>query len=478
MNPVELLLRARALVTQRPFDLPALAELFATCDGLLESELAAAWAVAHMPHAPVFEWLQHVDPLERDKAVRFAESLGSPGARFLRAMTRDPVERVARRARGAARRLDLRDVAPPDRDGNKLYDRGTPFEVGKWNVSGWSAGYRRPFRVFSSRTIKVSGPTKPLKLGSRGALLAALNLTEDDVRRLSRPVGGKGSGYVEFQIPKRNGMRTIAAPKQKLKQAQRWLLDNLFAPLPLHAAAHGFRTGHSILTNAQPHVGAGLVVKLDLQNFFPSVHYRRVEGLLNSYGYAVEVSLTVAQLTTYRPKPPDGRRAWPGVLPQGAPTSPAIANLITRRLDARLTALGKKFGAVYTRYADDLTFSFKERHPQRLGRFLWWVNAVCQQEGFLENASKRRLLRSGSRQEVTGLVVNDKVTVPRHVRRRFKAMLFNIKRNGLAAEARGRNVHEFAAWLQGQAAYIAMVHPELGRKWLAEVKDIVARSRA
>jgi hypothetical protein len=164
------------------------------------------------------------------------------------------------------------------------------------------------------------------------------------------------------------------------------------------------------------------------------------------------------------------------VLPQGAPTSPVIANLISKALDARLTGLSKKWNAQYTRYADDLTFSFKERHPPKLERFLWWVNAICQQEGFIENASKRRLLRSGSRQSVTGLVVNEKVSVPRHVRREFRAILHNVKKNGLAAESRGRK--DFGPWLHGMAAYLAMVHPEQGKKWLAEVKAILKKEGA
>lgn len=120
-----------------------------------------------------------------------------------------------------------------------------------------------------------------------------------------------------------------------------------------------------MITNAKPHVGAGLVVKMDLQDFFPSVHYRRVEGLMNKLGYG-DLSYMLARLTTYRTRLADGRTVQPGVLPQGAPTSPVIANLSSKGLDGRLTGLAKKWGAKYTRYADDLTFSFKERHPPKL----------------------------------------------------------------------------------------------------------------
>ncbi len=475
MNPVEVLLRAKALLASQPLDLPALAELFDAAQPLLESELAAAWVVRHLPHAPLFAWLRHVDPLERRRALEFVSSLGSPGARFLRHLTKDSVNTVAVYARGAVRRLELRDVAPRDRDAEVLFGRGTPFEVGGWNPTGWNAGLWRHRRLQGRvRGAKTKGPT----LGSPAALLQTLGLSEERLRELTRPVSGNSSGYIEFTIPKRRGTRTIAAPKQELKVAQRWLLDEVLSAFPLHDAAHGFRVERSVLTNARPHVGAGLVLKLDLQDFFPSVHFRRVEGLMRHVGYSQAVARLLARLTTYRPRLADGRAAWPGLLPQGAPTSPVIANLICRRLDARLTGLAAKFKATYTRYADDLTFSFREPHPQRLGRFLWWVNAIAQQEGFLENAAKRRFLRQGSRQQVTGLVVNERVSVPRHVRRRFKAIVHNVKRNGLAAEARGRPVAEFAAWLHGLAAYIAMVHPEPGKRWLAEVKACLASAAA
>jgi RNA-directed DNA polymerase len=157
------------------------------------------------------------------------------------------------------------------------------------------------------------------------------------------------------------------------------------------------------------------------------------------------------------------------VLPQGAPTSPAISNLCCRRLDARLSALAKRYGGVYTRYADDLTLSFAVA-PENLGRVLWWVNCICQQEGFFENAKKRSIMRRGGRQSVTGLTVNQKVTLSRDDRRRFKAILNNCKRHGVESQARGRE--NFRGWLEGYAAFAQMVQPELGAKWLAEIAKL------
>jgi hypothetical protein len=217
-----------------------------------------------------------------------------------------------------------------------------------------------------------------------------------------------------------------------------------------------------------------MVVKIDLENFFPTVHFRRVRGLFEAYGYNHEVATTLAALTTHRPKLADGRVVWPGVLPQGAPTSPALANLVCRRLDARLTALAKKFKATYTRYADDLSFSFASP-PEKLGRFLWWVNSICQQEGFAENDPKRRIMRRAGRQIVTGLVVNERPVIPRADRRRFKAILYNCKKHGLASQAHGRA--DFAQWLEGYAAYVRMVQPKLGEAWLREVRALTGAVR-
>jgi retron-type reverse transcriptase len=471
MNPAELILRTRALLKSGKADVKAIAALFAEADGLLELQIAGAWLVRHLPHESVFEWLRAEDPVERRAAAMFVERLGAAGARFLRHLVKDSDGGVSHFASNAVERLGLTDVSPPDRAERKFLPRGTPT----WDPTGWSAGSTRGMPQRLRKEGSWSGlPRSPW--AKSADLLKAIGFRESDLWLTSRPAGARGSFYVEFKIPKRNGFRTLAAPRPRLKGAQRLLLDSFFNALPLHPAAHGFRPNRSIITNAKPHVGAGLVVKMDLQDFFPSVHYRRVEGLMWKLGHTREVARALARLTTYHSKLPNGRSVQPGVLPQGAPTSPVIANLISKGLDGRLTGLAKKWGAQYTRYADDLTFSFKERHPPKLERFLWWVNAICQQEGFIENASKRRLLRSGSRQSVTGLVVNEKVSVPRHVRRRFKAILHNVKKNGLAAEARGRK--DFAQWFRGMAAYLAMVHPEQGKKWLTEVRAILKKESA
>lgn len=154
--------------------------------------------------------------------------------------------------------------------------------------------------------------------------------------------------------------RQISVPTFELKQAQRWIFENILKKLEpeIHDAAHGFRCSitqdglkRSIVTNARPHIGAAVVVNFDLKDFFPSISYPRVKGLFKSLGYSKSASGIFALLCTVTFK---NRQSY---LPQGAPSSPAITNLICCRLDKRLVQIAEELGFVYTRYADDLTFS-------------------------------------------------------------------------------------------------------------------------
>ena len=181
------------------------------------------------------------------------------------------------------------------------------------------------------------------------------------------------------------------------------------------------------------------------------------------------MATTLARLCCYTDRPMQTRMAY---TPQGAPTSPAISNLICRGLDHRLHSLAQKLGGAYTRYADDLTFSFDETPSRGVGRFRWWVNQICQQEGFVVREDKFRVIRASQQQRVTGIVVNDKLSVPRRDRRRFRAILHNCERDGIAAQARGRQ--GFEDYLMGYAAYLNMVHPEDGAELVGRVKALLA----
>jgi hypothetical protein len=215
-----------------------------------------------------------------------------------------------------------------------------------------------------------------------------------------------------------------------------------------------------------------VIVKTDLVDFFPTIHFGRLIGLFEHYGAGREAAEVLAAIVTHRPKLEDGRVAWPSVLPQGAPTSPALSNLVCRRLDARLSALAAKAGAVYTRYADDLTFSFREEPAHGIGHFSWWVSQITGQEGFVENVGKRRILRPAGQMRVTGIVTNTSLSVPRDARRRFRAMLHDCELRGVTKEVTGHD--EPRAYLLGFAAYVAMVQPAAGAKLREEVRRVLA----
>ncbi|MEQ1502248.1 MAG: reverse transcriptase family protein, partial [Myxococcota bacterium] len=236
--------------------------------------------------------------------------------------------------------------------------------------------------------------------------------------------------YHQWTIPKRDGSaRTITAPKSKLKNAQRWLLRNVIDKLPVHRAAHGFLPDRSIVSNALAHAGADLVIKVDLSDFFPTVTFPRVKGLLRRAGLPEPVAILSALIATEPPREVVEFRGktlfvatGPRALPQGAPTSPGITNALCMRLDRRLAGLGRVLGFAYTRYADDLTFSWRRGEaPARsapIGPLLRGIRIIVRSEGFRVNAKKTRVMGAGGAQRVTGLVVNaaegaPKARVPR-----------------------------------------------------------------
>lgn len=480
MNLGELLSALRPLLDDPRGNAARITKLLEKNHGLAEMEVARLYV--SRAFAPVLETqARSEDPRERALAARAAPVvLGrAAGARLLRRMVKDPDSLARASARAGVRRLVLDDVALPDtRYKPPRWKR--PLAPGGWNPSGWSFGLyqgesRRPRlqRGGAPKGPKVALP----EIATAAALAKLVGLgSVKALTRCLRPGEAPGSGYAAFEVAKATGgTRRIHAPRPALKKAQRLILEQIVAHIPSHDACHGFVRGRSVVTNAEPHRGARVVVKVDLLDFFPTIHFRRILGLFKYYGYSPQVAGLLAGLCTHRAKLPDGRVAWPGVLPQGAPTSPALANIVCRRLDSRLDRLAKRAGARYTRYADDLTFSFAEEPRIKLGRFFWWVDQICQAEGFNENAKKRRVLRRSTQQRVTGIVINQGLTVPREVRRRLRAIVARCRKEGLDAVAAAEGRPDLAEVLAGTAAYIAMVQPEAGAKLAAAVRALPRR---
>lgn len=470
---VELLIELKALAaSDAPDKLDQINEMFGDSRAPAEFQVGRHYVAKLLMH-DVDRQLDSLDPNDRKAALVTARLVfpRTAAARAIRKIYRDPDPVVRTQARRAIAKLGLGEVTPaavraPVAEGRHAFTAGWAYGI----FASDRPAQRRP-RAPGRATARDAHGLPPL--ASEADVAALVGVKVADLAKLMRPGTGAGSGYVEFEIPKaKGGTRRIAAPRAPLRKVQRILLDKILGRLPMHDACHGFVAGRSTVTNARPHQGAALVIKLDLKDFFPTVHYRRVRGLFQFLGYNAEVANVLAGLTTYRPRLASGAPVWPGMLPQGAPTSPALANLACRRLDQRLTRLAAKVGATYTRYADDLTFSFKATDV-RIGRFMWWVDVICQQEGFLERPDKRRVLRNKHQQRVTGLVVNAGVHVPRADRKRFRAILHNCAKHGVASQAKGRD--DFEAYLAGYAAYVAMVEPS-GKKLVAEVDALLGGS--
>lgn len=281
-------------------------------------------------------------------------------------------------------------------------------------------------------------------------------------------------------VPKKRGRaRLLECPIPPLKQAQRRLLTGLLNHVPTHPAVHGFRTGRSPVTNAAIHCGHAVVIRFDLTDFFPSVPIGRVFRTFLTLGYSEPVARALSGLCTTclpatdwnaRPDPRnDGsehqtrNRLGSRHLPQGAPTSPALANLVAYRLDRRLAGLATACGANYTRYADDLTFSGGEELRRNAARFARRATLIAAEEGFALNRGKTRVQGRGGRQTVTGVVVNQRPNIPRADFDRLKAALTNSARHGPASQNRD-NHPNFREHLAGRVSHVASVNPLRGRK--------------
>jgi hypothetical protein len=282
--------------------------------------------------------------------------------------------------------------------------------------------------------------------------------------------------------------RLLEKPMDLLRRTQRTILDELLTALPVHDAAHCFVGGRSVVTGAAVHTGQQVVVTADLTSFFASVTAPTVYGVFRSAGFAEPLAHVLTGVCTHRvpvhvlSAMPDGgspeeRQTLRGMLreahlPQGAPTSPALANTALRHLDARLAGWAASVGAVYTRYADDLTFSGDDRLAARPDAFLRGVDRIVTEQGLQLNPSKSRVRRRGSRQSVTGVVVNDRTAPGRREVDRLHAILHNAAVHGPASQNRAGHP-DFRAHLLGRIGWVEQVHPGRARRLRDEFARIV-----
>lgn len=290
-----------------------------------------------------------------------------------------------------------------------------------------------------------------------------------------KPPSEEKAHYVyTWKKKKSGGWRLIESPKPHLKAAQTKILREILDRVPAHPAAHGFVRGRSIVTNAAPHVGQRVLLKIDLENFYTSVRYSRVVAIYRSLGFSREVAIWLTRLTTavvpWNLASPDGRTSviTPYLshhLPQGAPTSPALANLSAFALDVRMTGLARKYHLVYTRYADDLTFSGSSRTIPALAEIVPLTTRIIRSQRFRVHRSKRKFQRSSQQQSVTGIVVNSHLNVARRDFDRLKATLHNCVKHGPSQQNRDDRP-DFAAHLRGRVMHVMQINPNRGEKLL------------
>jgi retron-type reverse transcriptase len=275
-------------------------------------------------------------------------------------------------------------------------------------------------------------------------------------------------------LSKKSGkLRLIEAPKPCLKEIQRKILTEILDMIPVHPAAHGFIKGRSIKSFAAPHTGQRVVLRMDLQDFFPSIAARRIQAFFRTVGYPESVADLLGGLCTNAAR----FDLWNEVgseidwnllsearslylrphLPQGAPTSPALANLCAYHVDCRLSGLAQSANARYTRYADDLAFSGDEVFMRSIERFKTRVAAILLEEGFSVNHRKTRIMRESLRQCLAGVVINHHLNVQRKEVDRLKAILTNCVRHG--AESQNLEAHhDFRSHLDGRVGFVESIN--------------------
>jgi len=300
-----------------------------------------------------------------------------------------------------------------------------------------------------------------------------------DLKGLGSKKGSSKLRHYSYRVLMKDSgnIRLIEAPKQALKKLQQRILSGILDKIPVHSATHGFVKGRSIKTFVAPHVGQRVVLRMDLRDFFPTFRAARIESFFRTMGYPEAVAdLLAGMCTTATPQDVwkkvrgagDPVQFWESRmtysrthLPQGAPTSPALANLCSFRLDCRLAGLAAAVGAHYTRYADDLAFSGDDDFEKRVDRFSIHAASIVMEEGFAVNHRKTRIMRQGVRQRLAGIVANQHPNIARKDYDRLKAILTNCIRHG--SESQNREGHaNFRAHLEGRVSFVEMVNPAKG----------------
>ncbi len=264
-------------------------------------------------------------------------------------------------------------------------------------------------------------------LFDENSLSYALGIDKSILKRIARR---SYKHYRVFNIKHKNGkVREICAPRTYLKVIQWWILDNILLNNHWPHYVQGFVTGRSAFSNAIAHKGAKHVVNVDVKDFFPSIPESSVKLIFKDMGYEENTCSLLARLCTLN-----------GKLPQGAPTSPALANYFCRELDKDLSILADSLNCKYTRYADDITFSSVDFIDIDI---LTYIDEILKKYNLLANIRKTRVSGTGHRLEITGFVINDKIQLPREWRKRIRAIFHNASKNPSAFSERKKELNGY-----------------------------------
>ena len=257
--------------------------------------------------------------------------------------------------------------------------------------------------------------------------------------------------YRRVQLPKNGGgCRSLSVPDPILKAIQRQITDILLIHMPVSQFATAYRCGSSVMHNATPHIGKDMVLKLDILHFFDSIRYSAVkDAAFPPQIYAEPLRILLAMLCYYRDS-----------LPQGAPSSPAISNILLYSFDRQIGQWCAERGIAYTRYCDDMTFSGSCDPMQVISLAASELGKL----GFLLNPQKTRILRPGQQQSVTGLIVNEKLSIPSNYRRKLRQELYYCQKYGISSHLQhlGLKIPEaqYRQKLLGQVNYVLQVMPQ------------------
>lgn len=314
--------------------------------------------------------------------------------------------------------------------------------------------------------------------------------------------------YHRYSIPKKKGgERNIAAPKSILKNAQRKILEEILSKIPVSEHAHGFLKGKSVVSGAKVHMldkdgsessnrtpygmdkeyminkdeNTQLLINMDLEDFFPTITFERVRGMFKAFGYSGYISSLLAMICTYCERMEVEVRGdikyvktSNRILPQGSPASPMITNIICRKLDKRLSVLSFKYNCTYTRYADDMSFSFREESIDlNLGKFMGLVSKIVNEEGLNINKKKTRFLRKNNRQCITGIVINnDEIGVPKKWIKTLRAAIYNAKKLiGNGEEVPAKTVNEISGMISWVKSVNAVRYANIIEEGMSLIKN-------